>query len=370
MSKKVLFVSHRANFAKFNRPFMRWFKKQGYEVHYASDGEEEVLDCDKHFDICFDRSPYSKCNIKAYRQLKDIIDKENYDIIHCHTPMGSVVTRLAAKDARKKGTRVLYTAHGFHFYKGAPLVNWLFYYPIEKYLSKYTDCIITINQEDFECAKAKFKPTNVEKINGVGVDLNRFRPVSGDEKVSLRKQYGFNEDDFILIYVAEFTENKNHRFILGCLEQLKNMIPNLKVIFAGDGVMSEKMIKMSNRLGLGNIVNFLGYRKDIDKLLKMPDISISASIREGLGLNIIEGMACGLPIVATKNRGHCDIVSASTNGYLYDLGSKDEFIKYITELYNNKAKREEMRKVNISDVKRYSLEDAIKSMGCIYRDYM
>ena len=370
MSKKVLFTSHRANFAKFNRPFMRWFKEQGYEVHYASDGKEEVLDCDKHFDVCFDRSPYSKNNIKAYRQLKDIIDKENYDIIHCHTPMGSVVTRLAAKDARKKGTRVLYTAHGFHFYKGAPLVNWLFYYPVEKYLSKYTDCIITINQEDFERAKAKFKSTNVEKINGVGVDLNRFKPVSCEEKVSLREQYGFNEDDFILIYVAEFTENKNHRFILGCLEQLKNVIPNLKVIFAGDGTTSEEMAEMSNKLGLGNIVNFLGYRKDIDKLLKMSDISVSASIREGLGLNIIEGMACGLPIVATKNRGHCDIVSAGTNGYLYGLGSNGEFIKYITELYNNKAKREEMRKINILDVKRYSLEDAIKNMSCIYKDYM
>ena len=370
MSKKVLFTSHRANFAKFNRPFMRWFKEQGYEVHYASDGEEEVLDCDKHFDVCFDRSPYSKRNIKAYRQLKDIIDKENYDIIHCHTPMGSVVTRLAAKDARKKGTRVLYTAHGFHFYKGAPLVNWLFYYPVEKYLSKYTDCIITINQEDFECAKAKFKSTNVEKINGVGVDLNRFKPVSGEEKVSLRKQYGFNENDFILIYVAEFTENKNHGFILGCLAQLKNMIPNLKVIFAGDGATSTEMAEMSNKLGLGDIVNFLGYRKDIDKLLKMSDISVSASIREGLGLNIIEGMACGLPIVATKNRGHCDIISAGTNGYLYDLDSNDEFIKYITELYNNKAKREEMRKINILDVKRYSLEDAIKNMSCIYKDYM
>ena len=148
------------------------------------------------------------------------------------------------------------------------------------------------------------------------------------------------------------------------------MIPNLKVIFAGDGATSTEMAEMSNKLGLGDIVNFLGYRKDIDKLLKMSDISVSASIREGLGLNIIEGMACGLPIVATKNRGHCDIISAGTNGYLYDLDSNDEFIKYITELYNNKAKREEMRKINILDVKRYSLEDAIKNMSCIYKDYM
>lgn len=366
MSKKVLFVSHRANFAKFNRPFMRWFKKQGYEVHYASDGEEEVLDCDKHFDICFDRSPYSKCNIKAYRQLKDIIDKENYDIIHCHTPMGSVVTRLAAKDARKKGTRVLYTAHGFHFYKGAPLVNWLFYYPVEKYLSKYTDCIITINQEDFERAKAKFRSTNVEKINGVGVDLNRFRPVSGEEEVNLRKQYGFNEDDFILIYVAELTENKNHRFILRCLEQLKNMIPNLKVIFAGDGAMSEKMTEMSNKLGLGNIVNFLGYRKDINNLLNVSDIVVSASVREGLPINVIEGMASGLPIVCAGIRGQVDVVNNDVNGYLYEINNEKQFENAIIDLYGDENKRIKIGQQNLIDVENFSLERAIESMEKIY----
>ena len=370
MPKKVLFTSHRANFAKFNRPFMRWFKEQGYEVHYASDGKEEVLDCDKHFDVCFDRSPYSKRNIKAYKQLKNIIDKENYDIIHCHTPMGSVVTRLAAKDARKKGTKVLYTAHGFHFYKGAPLVNWLLYYPVEKYLSKYTDCIITINQEDFERAKAKFKSTNVEKINGVGVDLNRFKPVSGEEKVSLRKQYGFNENDFILIYVAEFIDRKNHKFIIKCLDSIRSLIPNLKVLFVGDGIKLEECIELVNNGKLQDTVHFLGYRKDVDRLYQISDVLVTSALQEGLPINVIEGMASGLPIVCADIRGQVDVVTNDVNGYLYETNNEKQFENAIVDLYSDENKRIRMGQRNLIDVKKFSLERAIKNMSCIYKDYM
>lgn len=370
MAKKVLFTSHTANFSKFNRPFMRWFKNLGYEVHYASAGEEIVEDCDKHFKVCFNRSPFSMVNIKAYSQLKDIIDRENYDIIHCHSPVGGVITRLAAKRARKQGTKVLYTSHGFHFYKGAPLINWLLYYPVEKYLSKYTDCLITINEEDFILAKSKFKAKKVEKINGVGVDLNKFTPVSIEEKLTLRNQHGFSEDDFILICVAEFTKNKNHRFIIKSIAQLNKNITNVKVVFVGKGAMLTKAKKLAAQLGLTKVIYFLGYRNDVNKLLKMSDISVSASIREGLGLDVIEGMACGLPVVVNKNRGHKETVINNTNGYLYSLDSKDQFIKYILELYNNESKRVEIGKYNVQDVKKFSLENAIKNMALIYKNYM
>jgi glycosyltransferase EpsD len=153
MSKKVLFISNTANFSKFNRPFMRWFKKQDWQVDYVSAGEEIVLDCDNQYSICMTRSPFNLKNIRAYKELKKIV-LNDYDIIHCHTPIGGVLARLAARKIRAK---VIYTVHGFHFYNGAPLLNWLIYYPIEKFLMKYTDCLITINQEDYYFAKQKFK---------------------------------------------------------------------------------------------------------------------------------------------------------------------------------------------------------------------
>jgi glycosyltransferase EpsD len=152
--RKILFVSNTANFAKFNRPFMRWFKSQGWHVDYASAGEETVLDCDNHYTVTMARMPFNLKNIKAYKILKSLIQKNHYDIIHCHTPMGGCLARLAGQGS---GAKIVYTAHGFHFFKGAPLLNWLIYYPVEKYLAKFTDCLITINEEDYEIAHKKFK---------------------------------------------------------------------------------------------------------------------------------------------------------------------------------------------------------------------
>lgn len=154
---KILFVSNTANFSKFNRPFMRWFKEQGWQVDYCSAGEEEVLDCDNQYTISIARSPFSPKNFNGLKQLKKILKDGQYNIIHCHTPMGGVLGRLASRKLRKQGKiKVIYTAHGFHFYKGAPLINWILYYPIEKLLARYTDIIVTINEEDFQRAKKCF----------------------------------------------------------------------------------------------------------------------------------------------------------------------------------------------------------------------
>ena len=154
--KKILFVSNTANFSKFNRPYMKWCKENGWQVDYVSAGEEPVVDCDNDIKIDLPRSPFSTKLFSSIHQMKKILRNNNYDIIHCHTPMGGVVARIAARKYRKAGTKIIYTAHGFHFYKGAPLLNWLCYYPVEKYLAKFSDAIITINREDYDRAKKKF----------------------------------------------------------------------------------------------------------------------------------------------------------------------------------------------------------------------
>ena len=220
--KKVLFTATvDSHILHFHIPYLKLFKENGYEVHVATNGDEKIPYCDVKHKISFERNPIKLNNLKAIKQLKKVIDKEKFDIIHCHTPMGSVVTRLAAKKARKNGTRVIYTAHGFHFYKGAPLLNWLLFYPIEKYLSKYTDDLITINKEDYELAKRKFHARNTYYIPGVGVDPNKFNiNLTSEEKHKLRESLGLKDDDFVIIYVAELIKRKNQTMAIEAIKDL------------------------------------------------------------------------------------------------------------------------------------------------------
>ncbi len=370
-NKKVLFVSHLANFCKFNIPYMKWFQKQGWKVHYASLGEENVPYCDKSFTVCINRLPWSVDNIKAYRQLKAIIQREDYDIIHCHTPMGSVVARLAAISARKTGTSVIYTAHGFHFYKGAPLVNWLLYYPIEKWLSRFTDCLVTINDEDYSAAvKRHFHAARIVKIDGVGVNLDRFVPMDEEDKQKKRQEYGFDEKDFILVCVAEFTDNKDQMFLLRNIKSLCANHPNIKLLFAGKGKNYEACRQYVAEQNMQKQIVFLGYCRSVEKICGAADVLVSASHREGLAVNIMEGMACGLPIVCTDVRGQSDLVENGVNGFLYQMGDKEVFCNIIQRLYLDKNLRCKMKINNLNSVGKYSVEKAVSTMAKIYRQYM
>ncbi len=371
MDRKVLFTSHTSNFSKFNRPFMRWFQEQGFEVHYASAGEEEVFDCDKHFIIPFQRSPYSTRNICAYHMLKQLIDNEQYALIHCHTPVGGVITRLAAQGARKNGTKLLYTAHGFHFFKGAPIQNWLIYYPIEKFCARMTDVLITINQEDYSTACRKhFNAKKIIFLNGVGVDLTRFFSVTQQEKLNLRERYGYRKDDFILLNVAELNDNKNQEFLLRAVSKLKEKISGIKMLFAGAGVNLERYKQLTKELCIDGQVEFLGYRKDVDALYQLSDVCVSASRREGLPVNIIEGMASGLPVVCTKIRGHVDLIQDQINGYLYSCNDEQTFRDRIYSLYQNDAANAKFAQQNIITAHTYSLTSVLERMADVYQDVL
>lgn len=310
---KILYTSHTANFQKFNRPLMRMMSENGWEVHYASANDEEIKDADTTFTVDFVRSPYRiDKHIKAYRQLKKILAENHYDIIHTHTPVGGAVTRLAAKMARQNGTKVIYTAHGFHFYDGAPFFNWLLWYPAEKILAHFTDTLITINKEDFERGKRKLK-TDVKYVPGVGVDPKKFQiKMSKRERDDYRKKLGLEADDFVMIYVAEINKNKNQ---IGLLKQKSEMIrKNRKshILLVGSDSLRGSVQQLAHKLGIADNVHFLGYRNDVPKLLKISDLYVSTSKREGLGLNVIEAKFAGLRTEASDNRGHRDILQAKS----------------------------------------------------------
>lgn len=365
-TKKVLFTSHVANFQKFNRPFMRWFRDQGWEVHYASMGEEEILDCDKSFVVPFTRSPFKLDNVKSYNQLKEIIDRENYDIIHTHTPMGSVVTRLAARDARRCGTRVIYTAHGFHFFTGAPLANWLIYYPVEKWMARHTDTLITINNEDYERAKRRFK-TDVQYVPGVGIDENRFTPrLTKKQRNDLRKSIGIKPDDFVMIYPAELSKRKNQTMLIEVMEQLVRTNKGVHLLLVGKGSMDGIYKKAVSKMGLQRHVHFLGYRTDVPRLLMASDISVSTSLQEGLPVHVMEAMAAGLPVVSTNCRGAIELIEHEKNGLLINAKDRKGLLGSI-EVYRDDAS--EYRKASRASrdaSRRYSLESIIIYMARIY----
>ena len=238
MKGKVLFTATvDSHITQFHLPFLKWFKENGYEVHVATNGKEKIPYCDVKHVVCFERNPFKIKNLKAIKQLKKICEEEQFNIIHTHTPMGSVVTRIAALRSRKKyNSRVIYTAHGFHFFAGAPIINWILFYPVEKILSKYTDTIITINREDYDLAKRKFKKCkNIEYVPGVGIDFLKFdnNSISASIKNELKKSLGIKNGDFIITCVARLDKNKNQGFLVDVISELLKKENNIKLLLVG-----------------------------------------------------------------------------------------------------------------------------------------
>ncbi len=360
--KKILFSATIAeHFYYFHMPYLEMFHNDGWEVHVASKKEKELDFCDKHHKLSISRSPFDKSNIAAYKKLKSIIKENKYDIIHCHTPVGGMLTRLAV--GKNSGSKVIYTAHGFHFYKGAPLINWLIFYPIEYFMSFKTDCLITINEEDYDFAKKHFKHPDVKLVNGVGYNSEKFFPVSEDEKMKLREKKGFSKDDKILIYVAELNKNKNQEMIIRALKE----IPGAKLLFAGRDNNNGACAKAAELYSVKDRVYFLDQRDDVDELLQMSDICAASSIREGLPVNIMEAMACGVPVVATDNRGHRSLVKNGEDGFTVAVNDDKAMAEKINLLLNDKELFNRFSQKASENIKKFSKENVLIQMKQIYR---
>ena len=369
--KKVLFVASVASHIEsFHIPYIKWFKEHGFIVNVAArmNIDNPIEYCDKFIDIPFERSPYSKGNISAYKALKAVIYNGQYNIIHCHTPMAAALTRLAARKMRKNGLTVIYTAHGFHFFRGAPLLGWLLYYPAEKFLSRFTDIIITINKEDFlSITDLNFKCKDSYIVPGVGVNTESVIDSNDETKKKLRKSYGYSDNDFILFYAAEFIKRKNHRLIIEQLPSLSKKIPNIKILLAGRGELLVEMKKLAEHLGVNRYVDFLGYRRDIPELVAMSDVGVSSSLQEGLGITVAEDMFAGLPVVVSYDRGHKEMVIDGFNGYFFDINKPEQFSDKIYELYKYPEKRILMGLNAKKSIQKFSIENALAAHISIYK---
>jgi len=354
---KILYVTTISNTVNaFLMSHIRMLIDEGNRVDVAFKIEQEIkkeiynMGC-KIYNIDFNRNPLKKENYKAYKKLKELITKEKYDIVHCHTPVASLCTRLACR--KIKNARVFYTAHGFHFYKGAPLKNWLLYYPIEKWLSKYTDTIITINEEDYERAKT-FYAKKVRYIPGVGLDLEKFKiEVNKKEK---RKEIGIQENDFLISSVGELNKNKNHEIVVRAIKKLNNL--NIKYIICGVGPLKGYLQDLIKKLGLENQVQLLGYRKDIVELNKVSDLFVFPSKREGLPVSVMEAMASGLPVIASNIRGNRDLIDDG-GGYLFESNNEKELISCLNKIIGNKEKSQKLCKYNQKKIKKFEKDNIL-----------
>lgn len=374
---KILFVATvRSHIGQFHMPLINRLVEAGHCVEAAfkdNSSEKKGLDLSsisKTFEVPFERSPFKFSNISAFFKLKKIINEGNYDIIHCHTPMGAVLTRLAAITARKKGTKVFYTAHGFHFYKGCSKKNWLVFYPIEKFLSRFTDCLILINNEDFELAiNKRFAAKKIIKTHGVGVDNSKFsKNIYFDEKV-LKEKLGIEKDDLVLMFTADLCNRKNQQMLLYAVATIKNIIPNVKLLLPGQPTLLEEFQEIVNKLNIDDNVKFLGYRRDIPELLFITDFVVSSSKQEGLPINLVEAMSMSKPMVVTDVRGNSDLIEDGKGGYLIELNNHLEMANKIIELHNNQELCLQMGKYNLKAAEKFYLSNVLLELKSIYNDF-
>ncbi|HHD1572772.1 TPA: glycosyltransferase family 4 protein [Enterococcus faecium] len=303
-----------------------------------------------------------KNHLIAYKQLKKVVANNKIDIIHCHSPIGGVISRLVGKT---NNVKVIYTAHGFHFYKGAPLINWILYYPIEKLLSKFTDVIVTINKEDYFLCKKKFSNRKTIYIPGIGLDINKIDKLKKSTQKDIREEVGFSNSDVIVVSVGELNENKNHETIIRAIKLLDSKV---KYLICGIGTQKEYLESLITKLGLSERVLLLGYRTDIVDILCKSDIFAFPSIREGLGMAALEAMRCKLPLVTSNSHGINDYSVNGITGFSYKAKDTVGFSNGIKMLSEDSKLRASMGSQNFKVVEQYDKEKVNLVMFSIYKE--
>lgn len=372
--KKVLFTATvvKTHIMQFHIPYLRMFQDMGWETAVAARNDYEnpvdcvIPACDTYYDIPFERQPWKKGNFRAYKMLKKVIDEGNYDIIHCHTPVGAMLTRLAARKARARGTKVIYTAHGFHFFKGAPLLNWLAFYPAEWLLAPLTDVLLTMNREDYARAKKHMHAKRVEYVPGVGINPEKFRNASVD-RAEKRRELGCGEEDFLMLTVAELTKRKNQITVLRAMALLKDEpeFKKLRYLLVGRGEERGNLEAAAKQLGIEDHVRFLGYRTDVAQLYHISDLFAFVPFQEGLPVALMEAMCCGLPIFCTNIRGNADLIDDGVSG-LFTANDPRAVADAILKLYRDPQLRKSCGAAAAEKVLQFTDETVHQKMQEIY----
>lgn len=368
MEKKVLFVATTAkgHLNVFHIPYIQLFKEKGWQVDSVTNGDEKVPYVDNDYAVPMERSPFKMGNLKAIWHLCAIMKKRKYTLVICHTPMGGVVARLAARICGV--APVIYMAHGFHFYKGAPLVNMLLYKNMERFLARWTDGLIVINKEDYEAAqKLKLRKNGkVFFLNGIGADIKSIKEVRID-KNEKRKELGIKEDAFVLLCVGELNHNKNHISAIKALTECR--VKTAILMICGRGELEKELPQATKELNIADRVMFCGYRTDINEILQVADVFLFPSFREGLSVSLMEAMASGLPVICSDIRGNRDLIDEN-GGFLLAPDDVQGMSRSIDKLSCEKALRKRMGDYNAKKAEKYDLAAVLLDMQKVYEEIL
>ena len=371
MKKVLLVATLQSHIAQFHKPLINALKENGCIVDVAAHNNLHLkknltlTEPDNVFEIGFSRSPYSFKNFSALKALKKLIKEGDYDIVHCNTPVGGVTTRLACKRLRKKGLKVIYEAHGFHFFKGGSRLNWLLWYPIEKFLSRYTDALVLINTMDFELAKAKFKAKATYHVPGVGVNLSQFNvPVATD----FREDFTIPTDAPVVLSVGELNVNKNHRAGIKALSLMENK--DAHYCIAGNGPLLDELKEFAKECSVEDRVHFLGYRRDLPGIFREATLFLLPSYREGLGMAAIEAMSCGLPLVSSNRHGINDYSIEGVTGFKCHPADYETMAKYIDKIISDEPLRQQLLENSKEVAKGFSVQAAVEAINKVYQDLL
>lgn len=375
-SAKILITSTDVMMYQFLLPHALHLINMGYQVDVACSSaegykNEGYLQTIKNtlpkttsvYHISTERTPYSLKNLIGVKELKEIIDKNQYSLIWTNEPVMGIATRLAARAARKNGTKVMYLAHGFHFFKGAPKKNWI-YFPIEWAMASMCDLMVMINWEDYHFTQ-RYISKSVKHIDGIGLDTNKFKNISSDYNAK-RSELGIEVDDVLVLSVGELQVRKNHEPIIRAIASLND--PKIKYIICGRGELLEYLKTLSKELKIENQIQFLGHRYDIGEILKVSDIFAHPSKREGLGIAALEAMAVGLPLVTSNIQGIKDYVINDKTGYCFDPADISGYAMAIQKLANNPELRKIIGEYNMVAVEKYSINNSMSDIETIIRE--
>lgn len=361
---KILYITTIGGTMNFFVKFAEQLIRDGHTFEIATnETDSKVPACYREwgcrvYQIDCSRSPVDIGNIRAIRQIKELVEKNEYDIVHCHTPIAAACTRLACRKVRKQGTKVFYTAHGFHFYKGAPKKNWLMFYPVEKLCAQFTDVLITINREDYAFAQAKLRAKEIVYVPGVGIDLEKFGKATVDRGAK-RQELGIPEDAPLLLSVGELNANKNHETVIRALADRADVY----YLIAGAGGLQEYLQQVIDQLGMTERVKLLGYRTDVVELYAAADVFVFPSFREGLSVSVMEAMACGLPVVCSKIRGNVDLIDEN-GGALFDPHSVEDCKTALLSILERET--DDAGAYNMNKVKMFDGKCVIAAMNALY----
>ena len=366
--RRVLYVAvSQGHLAVFHIPYLLWLRGRGYGVDVAAGAAPDfpLAEVDSFHDIRFARSPMNRGNLRAFVQLVQLLRAHRYSMVHCHTPVASALTRLAAPFARGRPV-VIYTAHGFHFFKGAPFGNWLLWFPLEWVLTRFSDFVVTINHWDFAAARSLLWARRPRLIPGIGVDLERFQPLPAARGRQMREQLGLPENALVILYIAEFIPRKNHAFLVNAFARIRKQVPEAHLLLAGDGPLQAAVREQAAALGVGDHVQLLGFRRDVPELASVAHIAVSTSRQEGLGLGLAEAMACGLPVIASEDRGHRELVRDGETGFLFSQEDEAVFVARVVQLARDPGRRARMGDAARVYVRNFGLRSALAAMRDIY----